>query len=107
MLRLSLPNLRDGAIRAAIEVLRSGQLVHGDEGAAFEAELSAAGRSPAEAFGVIAALRGPTGALKARIHEKERGVATARLDLWLDQKTVIPAYPDRDGWIELGRDVQP
>ena len=41
MLRLSLPHLDDDAIAAAVAVLRSGNLVHGAEGTAFEAELAA------------------------------------------------------------------
>ena len=41
MLRLSLPHVDDDAIAAAVAVLRSGQLVHGAEGNAFEAELAA------------------------------------------------------------------
>ncbi|MCO5124191.1 MAG: DegT/DnrJ/EryC1/StrS family aminotransferase [Rhizobacter sp.] len=39
MLRLSLPNIDDAAIAAVGQVLRSGQLVHGEQGAAFEREL--------------------------------------------------------------------
>jgi dTDP-4-amino-4,6-dideoxygalactose transaminase len=39
MLRLSLPNIDEAAIRAAVEVLRSGQLVYGTKGVAFEREL--------------------------------------------------------------------
>jgi hypothetical protein len=61
----------------------------------------APGRSPAEAYGTIAALRGSTGALTARIHEKGRGVRTARLSIWLDEKTAIAAYPDRRGAIAV------
>jgi dTDP-4-amino-4,6-dideoxygalactose transaminase len=41
MLRLSLPHVDDDAIAAAVAVLRSGQLVHGPQGAAFETELAA------------------------------------------------------------------
>ena len=41
MLRLSLPHLDEDAIAAAVAVLRSGQLVHGSEGMAFESELAA------------------------------------------------------------------
>jgi dTDP-4-amino-4,6-dideoxygalactose transaminase len=41
MLRLSLPHVDDDAIAAAVAVLRSGNLVHGAEGTAFEAELAA------------------------------------------------------------------
>jgi perosamine synthetase len=40
MLRLSVPHLDDDAITAATAVLRSGNLVYGAEGAAFEAELA-------------------------------------------------------------------
>jgi dTDP-4-amino-4,6-dideoxygalactose transaminase len=39
MLRLSLPHLDEAAIAAAVQVLRSGQLVHGAQGQAFEQEL--------------------------------------------------------------------
>ena len=39
MLRLSLPHLDETAIAAAADVLRSGMLVHGTQGNAFEAEL--------------------------------------------------------------------
>ncbi len=39
MLRLSLPHVDEAAIAAVGEVLRSGQLVHGAQGNAFEAEL--------------------------------------------------------------------
>lgn len=39
MLRLSLPHLDETAIAAAADVLRSGMLVHGAQGNAFEAEL--------------------------------------------------------------------
>lgn len=39
MLRLSLPHLDETAITAAADVLRSGMLVHGAQGNAFEAEL--------------------------------------------------------------------
>jgi perosamine synthetase len=41
MLRLSLPHLDEDAITAAVQVLRSGQLVHGAQGQAFEHELQA------------------------------------------------------------------
>ena len=41
MLRLSLPHVDEAAIAAVGEVLRSGQLVHGVQGHAFEAELQA------------------------------------------------------------------
>jgi perosamine synthetase len=41
MLRLSIPHLDNEAIAAVVAVLRSGNLVHGVEGAAFEAELAA------------------------------------------------------------------
>lgn len=41
MLRLSLPNLDEAAIDAAVQVLRSGHLVHGAQGQAFEEELQA------------------------------------------------------------------
>jgi len=41
MLRLSLPHVDEAAIAAVGEVLRSGQLVHGAQGSAFEAELQA------------------------------------------------------------------
>lgn len=41
MLRLSLPHLDEAAIDAAVRVLRSGQLVHGVNGQAFEEELQA------------------------------------------------------------------
>lgn len=40
MLRLSKPNIPEDAIDAAVEVLRSGQLVHGSESEAFEQELA-------------------------------------------------------------------
>lgn len=40
MLRLSIPNLPQVAIDRTVEVMRSGQLVHGAEGDAFEAELA-------------------------------------------------------------------
>ena len=40
MLRLSLPNIDEAAIAAVAAVLRSGQLVYGAQGAAFEAELA-------------------------------------------------------------------
>jgi dTDP-4-amino-4,6-dideoxygalactose transaminase len=40
-LRLSLPHLSAEAIERSVEVLRSGHLVHGAEGEAFEAELAA------------------------------------------------------------------
>lgn len=39
LLRLSLPNIDEDAIAAVVEVLRSGRLVHGAEGEAFEREL--------------------------------------------------------------------
>lgn len=39
MLRLSLPHIDEAAIAAVGDVLRSGQLVHGAQGSAFEAEL--------------------------------------------------------------------
>jgi dTDP-4-amino-4,6-dideoxygalactose transaminase len=39
VLRLSLPHIDEAAIAAAVDVLRSGQLVQGIQGAAFEAEL--------------------------------------------------------------------
>lgn len=41
LLRLSRPNLDEEAIAAAVRVLRSGQLVYGSEGMAFEEELQA------------------------------------------------------------------
>lgn len=41
MLRLSLPHIDEAAIAAVGDVLRSGQLVHGVHGTAFEAELAA------------------------------------------------------------------
>ncbi len=41
MLKLSQPNISEEAIAAVADVLRSGQLVHGPEGEAFEAELAA------------------------------------------------------------------
>jgi dTDP-4-amino-4,6-dideoxygalactose transaminase len=41
MLRLSLPHLDEAAIAAAAQVLRSGHLVHGEQGQAFENELQA------------------------------------------------------------------
>ena len=41
MLRLSLPNIDEAGIAAVVEVLRSGQLVHGTCGNAFERELEA------------------------------------------------------------------
>lgn len=41
MLRLSLPNIGDDGVEAVARVLRSGQLVHGQEGELFEAELAA------------------------------------------------------------------
>ncbi|MCP1621159.1 dTDP-4-amino-4,6-dideoxygalactose transaminase [Pseudomonas sp. SLBN-26] len=40
MLKLSQPNIDDAAIAAVVEVLRSGQLVHGQECEAFEKELA-------------------------------------------------------------------
>ena len=40
MLRLSVPHLPEEAIERTVAVLRSGQLVHGAEGEAFEAELA-------------------------------------------------------------------
>ena len=40
MLKLSQPNISDDAIAAVVEVLRSGQLVHGSECEAFEKELA-------------------------------------------------------------------
>ena len=39
MLRLSLPHLDEAAIAAAAHVMRSGHLVHGVQGQAFEHEL--------------------------------------------------------------------
>jgi perosamine synthetase len=39
MLRLSLPNVDEAGIAAIASVLRSGQLVHGEQGSAFEREL--------------------------------------------------------------------
>lgn len=41
MLKLSQPNISEEAIAAVVEVLRSGQLVHGPENEAFESELAA------------------------------------------------------------------
>lgn len=41
MLKLSQPNISEAAISAVADVLRSGQLVHGPEGEAFEKELAA------------------------------------------------------------------
>src|SRR5262245_30972823 len=41
MLRLSLPHVDEAAIAAAAQVLRSGQLVHGAQGQAFESDLQA------------------------------------------------------------------
>ncbi len=41
MLQLSRPHIDDKAIAAVVDVLRSGQLVHGDECLAFESELAA------------------------------------------------------------------
>lgn len=41
MLKLSTPHLSEDAIAAAADVLRSGQLVHGEDSNAFEAELAA------------------------------------------------------------------
>jgi dTDP-4-amino-4,6-dideoxygalactose transaminase len=40
MLKLSTPNLSEAAIKAVEDVLRSGQLVHGEQGNAFEHELA-------------------------------------------------------------------
>lgn len=61
----------------------------------------APGRSPAEAFGVIAALREPAGTLEATIHEGKRGIPTATLRIWLGVRTSIPAYADRSGRIAI------
>jgi hypothetical protein len=61
----------------------------------------APGRSPAEAFGVIAALRGPTGLLACQLREGELPVTSAVVTLHFDDKNALRAYPDAKGRIEL------
>ena len=61
----------------------------------------APGRSPAEAWGVLAALRQPTGTLEARIHDGKRGIPTATLRIWLGAQGSIPAYTDLKGLIAV------
>lgn len=61
----------------------------------------APGRSPAEAFGRIARLRGPTGTLRGSITEEEGGpVLSASATLTIAGKA-LPAYPHRDGRFEV------
>jgi hypothetical protein len=62
----------------------------------------APGRSPAEAYGAIAALRGPTGRLRARVLSSSsgRGIPTAQVEVPLEGKTLL-AYPDAQGALEI------
>ena len=61
----------------------------------------APGYSPAEAYGVVASQRGAVGALEARVHEGDRGVPAATLEIRLDKDKTIPAYPRPNGAIAL------
>ncbi len=61
----------------------------------------APGRSPAEAVGVVAALRGPVGGLIARVREKDHGIGIAKLLLWTDPGAQLPAYTDDMGEIRI------
>ena len=61
----------------------------------------APGRSPAEAWGVLATLRGPAGTLRATLTQGKSPISTATLAVALDEKTTLDAYPDDDGRIEL------
>ena len=60
----------------------------------------APGRSPAQAFGIVAARRGSVGTLVARLHSAGAPVVSARMLIGLDDGTPLPAYPDDDGRIE-------
>ena len=61
----------------------------------------APGRSPAEAYGVVAALRGETGRLKAKLREEDRPVVSASLSIPLETtekgNRTLKAYPDLSG----------
>ncbi|MGH9361571.1 MAG: hypothetical protein ACRD2T_06610, partial [Thermoanaerobaculia bacterium] len=61
----------------------------------------APGRSPADALGVIAALRGPTGLIRGSVlGPGRRPVLTATVDIPLGEKTVLAAYPGPGGEFE-------
>lgn len=61
------------------------------------ARFLAVGRSPAEAVGVVAALRGPTGIVSGKIVEKSGApIATGAVYL-LSADGALPAYPDDKG----------
>jgi hypothetical protein len=61
----------------------------------------APGRSPAEAFGVLAARRGATGTLVAKLSEGTQPVCSATLLVHFDDKTALKAYPDAAGTVAL------
>jgi hypothetical protein len=66
--------------------------------------LIAPGRSPAEAFGIIAAHRGPVGRLRGRLRESSRSAVTsAVIEIPIEKKggakedRILEAYPDASG----------
>lgn len=65
----------------------------------------AVGRSPAEAFGLVAALRGPTGSVSGRITDRNgAGIATAELIIRSGsgaKQNQISGYPDEQGRFSL------
>ncbi|MCF7762536.1 MAG: CehA/McbA family metallohydrolase [Verrucomicrobia bacterium] len=65
------------------------------------ARFLAVGKSPAEAFGWVAANREPTGVLSGRLRTREgQPIPGARVDVRLGDHT-IPAYPDERGDFRL------
>jgi len=71
-----------------------------DHGARF-ITFVAPGRSPAEAWGVLAALRGPVGTLRATLRDGAGPATGAMLRIRFDEKTALDAYPDGDGRVEV------
>lgn len=75
------------------------ELAAGDE--IVYARFLGVGRSPADAFGVVAAQRGPVGTLAGWIRDHQgKGISSSQLDLRLGDRS-IPVYPNDEGFFRV------